>query len=184
MSSLTEPILTTSTNTDAVIEKKILSKQATQHEKLLEKIDSLETALSTLKKAADMACLEIKTLKKQAHKLKLQKQKKQVKTDRKPHGFAVPTKVSDLICEFMGLPTGSFVARTAVTQRLTEYVKEKNLQNKENPREIIPDTFLMKILGDAARNQYLTHFTIQKYINHHFIKSSPSSDNIEKTESV
>ena len=175
MSSSTEPI------TNAIIEKKPLSKQATQHEKLLEKIDSLETALSALKKAADMAVLEVKNLKKQANKVKLQKQKKQVKTDRKPHGFAVPMKVSDLLCEFMGVPVGSLVARTAVTQRLTDYIKEKNLQNTENQREVLPDIILSKLLGDAAKNQYLTHFTIQKYIKPHFSKSSPSpsSDNIE-----
>ena len=167
MSSTTEVIAT------PTIEKKPLSKQATQHEKLLEKIDSLETALLTLKKAADIAVLESKTLKKQAHKVKLPKQKKTVKPDRKPHGFAVPTKVSDLLCEFMGLPSGSLVARTAVTNRLSDYVKEKNLQNVENKRQIIPDEILTNLLGDAAKDQYLTHFTIQKYINHHFIKSSP-----------
>jgi chromatin remodeling complex protein RSC6 len=173
MSSSTEPITITNTNTNAILENKPLSKQATQHEKLLKKVDSLETALSTLKKAADIAFLEVKTLKKQAYKMKLQKQKKQVKTDRKPHGFAVPMKVSDVLCEFMGVPVGSLVARTAVTQRLTEYIKEKNLQNEKNQREVLPDIVLSKLLGDAARNQYLTHFTIQKYINHHFIKSDP-----------
>ena len=159
--------------TDTTVENKQLSKQASQHEKLLEKINSLENALYTLKKAADMAVLEVKTLKKQANKVKLQKQKKQVKTDRKPHGFAVPMKVSDLLCEFMGVPVGTLVARTAVTQRLTEYIKEKNLQNTENQREVLPDAVLSKLLGDAAKDQYLTHFTIQKYINHHFIKASP-----------
>jgi chromatin remodeling complex protein RSC6 len=155
------------------LEKKPLSKQATQHEKLLEKIDSLETALLTLKKASDLAVLEIKAVKKQAHKVKLQKQKKTVKLDRKPHGFAVPTKVSDLLCEFMGLAPGSLVARTAVTQKLTDYIKEKNLQNAENKRQVMPDETLTKLLGEAAKDQYLTHFTVQKYINHHFIKSSP-----------
>jgi chromatin remodeling complex protein RSC6 len=177
MTSITIPVQET------IVEKKPLSKQASQHEKLLEKIDSLETALSALKKAADLAVLEVKTLKKQANKVKLQKQKKQVKTDRKPHGFAVPMKASDLLCEFMGVPIGSLVARTAVTQRLTDYIAEKNLQNKENKREVIPDTVLSKLLGDAARNQFLTHFTIQKYINHHFIKPSPSPSS-DKTESV
>ena len=172
--------MSSSLTVEPIQENKPLSKQASQHEKLLEKIDSLETALSTLKKAAEMAVMEIKTLKKQANKVKLQKQKKQVKTDRKPHGFAVPVKVSELLCEFMGVPVGSLVARTAVTQRLTEYIKEKNLQNAENQREVLPDVVLSKLLGESAKDQYLTHFTIQKYINHHFIKASPS----DKTESV
>ena len=162
------------------IEQKPLSKQASQHEKLLEKIDSLEMALLTLKKATDIAVFEVKSLKKQAHKVKLQKQKKKPKTDRKPHGFAVPTKVSDLLCEFMKVPSGSLVARTAVTQRLTDYIKENQLQNKENQRQVLPDKTLIDLLGDNAKDQYLTHFTIQKYINHHFFKTTPIPTPLER----
>ena len=158
------------------LEKKPLSKQATQQEKLLERIDSLENALLTLKKTADIAVLEIKALKKQANKVKAQKQKKVPKADRKPHGFAVPTKVSDEICVFMGVAPGSLIARTEVTQRMTEYIKEKQLQNKENQRQVLPDETLNRILGDAAKDQFLTHFTIQKYINHHFLKTPKKVD--------
>ena len=57
---------------------KPLSKQASQQEKLSEKVESLETALQTLKKAADIAVLEVKALKKQILKLKVQKPKKMI----------------------------------------------------------------------------------------------------------
>jgi len=150
---------------------KPLSKQASQQEKLSEKVESLETALQTLKKAADIAVLEVKAIKKQMLKLKTQKPKKSVKTDRKPHGFAVPTKASDELCIFMGVAPGTLIARTAVTQRLTEYIKEQKLQNAECQRQVLPDATLQKLLGDASKDQFLTHFTIQKYINHHFLKS-------------
>jgi chromatin remodeling complex protein RSC6 len=153
------------------IPTKPLSKQASQQEKLSEKVESLETALQTLKKAADIAVLEVKALKKQIIKLKVQKPKKTVKTDRKPHGFAVPTNASDELCVFMGVAPGTLIARTAVTQRLTEYIKEKKLQNVECQRQVLPDATLQKLLGDASKDQFLTHFTIQKYINHHFLKS-------------
>ena len=58
------------------ITTKPLSKQASQQEKLSEKVESLETALQTLKKAADIAVLEVKAIKKQLLKLKAQKPKK------------------------------------------------------------------------------------------------------------
>jgi len=155
---------------EAIITKP-LSKQASQQEKLSEKVESLETALQALKKAADIAVLEIKALKKQVLKLKVQKPKKTVKTDRKPHGFAVPTRASDELCVFMGVAPGTLIARTAVTQRLTDYITEQKLQNVECKRQVLPDATLQKLLGDASKDQFLTHFTIQKYINHHFLKS-------------
>jgi chromatin remodeling complex protein RSC6 len=158
----------------------VLSKQATQNEKILSKIDSLETALIALKKAAEIAVGEIKGLKKQSKKIltKQQRSKKVLKTDRKPHGFAVETTVSDELCKFMGRETGSLVARTDVTKKLTDYIKEHNLQNPENKRQIIPDETLQNLLGEEAKDVYLTHFTMQKYINRHFKKATPPTTNV------
>ena len=138
----------------------------------------METIPNTITPAIPKYLFFLKTITrvkidKLANKVKIPKQKKTVKPDRKPHGFAVDSKVSDLLCEFMSVPAGSLVARTAVTQRLAEYIKEKNLQNSKNKRQVIPDETLTELFGEAAKDQYLTHFNIQKYINHHFIKSSP-----------
>lgn len=153
----------------------VLSKQATQNEKILSKIDSLETALLTLKKAAEIAVGEIKGLKKQSKKIlnKQQRSKKVLKTDRKPHGFAVPSVVSDELCQFMGCEPGALVARTDVTKKLTEYIQTHNLQNPANRRQIVPDETMQRLLGDEAKDVFLTHFTMQKYINRHFKKATP-----------
>jgi upstream activation factor subunit UAF30 len=152
----------------------VLSKQATQNEKILSKIDSLETALIALKKAAEIAVGEIKGLKKQSKKIlnKQQRSKKVLKADRKPHGFAVPSAVSDELCQFMGCEVGSLVARTDVTKKLTEYIQTHKLQNPENKRQIVPDETLQNLLGEEAKDAYLTHFTIQKYMNQHFPKDT------------
>jgi upstream activation factor subunit UAF30 len=152
-------------------EEKPLSKQASQQEKMIQRIESLEVALQTMKKTAELAVSEIKSLKKQAKKIKVNKQKKEFKGERKPHGFAVPSTVSDEICVFMGVAPGTNISRTDVTKRLTEYIKEKNLQNPKNRRQIIPDETFLNILGKEAKDEFLTHFTIQKYLNHHFTKS-------------
>ena len=53
------------------------------------------------------------------------------KGNRKPSGFAVPTKISNDLCDFMGKPGGSQVARTEVTQYIIQYIKQKDLQWEE-----------------------------------------------------
>lgn len=148
-------------------------------EKILAKIDELEMALLANKKSTELVLLDIRNLKKQVKKLKPQKKQKVPKTDRKPHGFAVPSIVSEELCLFMKVEPGTLVSRTNVTKKLTEYISENKLQNVDNKRQILPDTILSSLLGEAAKDQYLTHFTIQKYMNHHFLKSSAA---LPKTE--
>jgi chromatin remodeling complex protein RSC6 len=53
---------------------------------------------------------------------------------------------------------------------LNLYIKEQGLENPENKQIIVPDEKLWKILGDEAREEKITHFTIQKYLNKHFVK--------------
>lgn len=147
-------------------------------EKILTKIDELELALLANKKSTELVLLDIRNLKKQVKKLKPQKNKKLPKTDRKPHGFAVPSIVSDELCLFMSVEPGTLVSRTNVTKKLTDYIRENKLQNVDNKRQILPDAILFSLLGEAAKDQYLTHFTIQKYMNHHFIKATPPTANV------
>ena len=159
----------TSTNTSMEMVKN------TPQDKILLKIDELELALIANKKSAELALLEMRNLKKQIKKLKPQKNKKVLKPDRKPHGFAVPSIVSEELCAFMKVEKGTLVSRTNVTKRLTEYISENKLQNPENRRQIVPDTILSSLLGESAKDAYLTHFTIQKYMNHHFTKATVST---------
>ena len=146
-----------------------------QQDKIILKMEEVELALIANKKSAELALMELRNVKKQIKKLKPQKNKKnkKVEADRKPHGFAVPSVVSDELCSFMNVEKGSLVSRTNVTKRLTEYISEKKLQNPENKRQIIPDAVLSSLLGEPAKDIYLTHFTIQKYMNHHFSKAVP-----------
>jgi upstream activation factor subunit UAF30 len=142
-------------------------------DKLISKIESLEIALITLKKGVEITVNEIKNVKKQCKKiLSKQEQKKKNNIKTKPHGFAIPSKVSNELCIFMGREPGSLIARTEVTKKLTEYITEHKLQNPEKKIQIIPDLKLSNLLGEEAKDVLLTHFTIQKYMNHHFDKKS------------
>ena len=136
--------------------------------KLVIKIESIKNKMINQKKNMEEITNEIKIFEKSLLKLV----KKYVKKDepenageKKKSGFAVPVKVSDDLCEFMGQPKGSLIARTEVTKFLNIYIKEHELKEK---KYIVPDDVLWKLLGEEARDKELTYFTIQKYMNKHF----------------
>ena len=110
---------------------------------------------------------EIKGLQKEAAKNKN-------KGNRKPSGFAKPSKVSDALCSFMNKESGTEIARTEVTQYLINYINEKDLQYKDNKKIIMPDNALKSLLN-VKEGQEVTYFNIQALMNQHFIKKTVSA---------
>lgn len=82
---------------------------------------------------------------------------------RAPSGFAKPTKLNDELCTFLAIPTGSELARTAVTKLLNGYIMKNKLQNEANKKFILPDDSLRTLLkiGDDVK---LSYFNLQKYM--------------------
>ena len=93
---------------------------------------------------------------------------------RAPSGFAKPTVISSELCNFLGKPEGTEMARTEVTKFLTQYIAEHKLQDQANRRKILPDKPLQKLLN-ANSNDEVTYFNLQKYMKVHFPKSKVSS---------
>ena len=114
-----------------------------------------------------------KNIKKEMKGLKKAAAKSKNKGNKKPSGFANPTKVTKELCEFMNKQEGTQIARTEVTRALISYIKTNNLQNKANKKIILPDEKLKFLLG-INQEQELTYFNLQKYMNKHFI-SEPIS---------
>tara|TARA_X000001036_G_C20578978_1_gene765917 strand:+ start:103 stop:600 length:498 start_codon:yes stop_codon:yes gene_type:complete len=110
-----------------------------------------------------------RTIKKQMKSLKKEVSKGKQKGNRKPSGFAKPSKISKDLSEFMKIEEGKEVARTEVTQYLINYIKDKELTNKENKKIIQPDETLKTLL--ECGEEEVTYFNIQKYMNKHFVKS-------------
>ena len=106
---------------------------------------------------------KIKTLEKEANKNKN-------KGNKKPTGFASPMNVTPEICKFMKVPEGTKLARTEVTKFLIQYIKENNLQNPKQKKEIKPDNALRSLL-DIKKNakEPLTYFNLQSKMNKHFV---------------
>ena len=115
-----------------------------------------------------------KNIKKEMKVLKKVSEKSKNKGNKKPSGFANPTKVTKELCEFMNKQEGTQIARTEVTRALISYIKLNNLQNKANKKIILPDEKLQFLLG-INEEQELTYFNLQKYMNKHFISSTISS---------
>jgi len=133
------------------------------------KLQQLSVVISSLK-------TEFRTLeKKWARELKVaQKQnskRKRKAGNRAPSGFVKPTCISDELAKFLDKPSGSEMARTEVTREVNKYIRAHNLQDKENGRKIHPDAKLATLLK-LTKTDELTYFNLQKYMSHHFAKST------------
>ena len=114
-----------------------------------------------------------KSVKKQIKILAKEAKKNKQKGNRKPSGFAVPSKISPELCDFMKKPHDSEVARTEVTQYIIAYIKQNNLQWTKNRKIIKPDAALLSLL--ASGSDEVTYFNLQRYMNKHFVKNKKTS---------
>lgn len=90
--------------------------------------------------------------------------------NKKPSGFVKPTPLSDELCAFLDQPSGTEMARTAVTKEINKYIQANELKDKSNGRIILPDAKLTKLLKIGPNDDQLTYFNLQKYMSHHFPK--------------
>jgi len=111
-----------------------------------------------------------KSSKKYIKQLEKELSKRKPKGNRKPSGFARPSKISTKLCNFMNKPEGSELARTEVTQYLISYIKDNKLQDEKDKRVITPNNELRTLLG-ISDNDELNYFNLQSYMNQHFIKN-------------
>ena len=98
-------------------------------------------------------------------------QKKRQNAKNSPSGFAKPNKISDELCDFIGVPHGTEKSRTDITRFINSYVKEHNLNKPENKRFILPDDKLKKILNVGDKED-INYFILQKLISHQFPPSA------------
>ena len=142
---------------------------------IFEQFDNIISNLSDFRSQVNGIQQQLKLLeknvKKQMKGLKKDIDKKKSKGNKKPSGFAKPSKVTKELCEFMNKSEGTEIARTEVTRALVNYIKNNNLQNENNNKIITPDLKLKFLLG-VEDGQEVTYFNIQKFMNKHFVKSS------------
>lgn len=125
----------------------------------------LKTLHNNLKILQKEVLKERKELIKKSNKIKKKKKKTNLS------GFAVPTKITNELAEFLHLDNDIEISRTDVTSLICKYIKENNLQNPDNKKIIIPDERLKKLFkGYLGEEDKLEFFNIQSYLKYHFIK--------------
>jgi chromatin remodeling complex protein RSC6 len=98
---------------------------------------------------------------------------KNLHADKKPKlennsGFMKPIKISEDLANFLETNPEEPITRVHVTKKLCQYIKEKDLQNPEDRREIIPDDKLKSLF--KLGSEKLTYYSMQKQIQQHIFK--------------
>jgi chromatin remodeling complex protein RSC6 len=83
--------------------------------------------------------------------------------------FLQPSKISPALAKFCGVSADTMISRTDATRKIAAYIKEHNLQNPENRREILSDATLTSLFA-LTKEDKLNYFNLQRYIKPHFIK--------------
>ena len=135
--------------------------------KLILQFQDIQSVMKTLH--SNLKVLQKEVLKEQKDsKKKESKNKKKSDKKKAPSGFAVPSLISNDLADFLNVPHGSELARTEVTSKVIQYVKDHNLQNPEKKVQIIPDDKLTKILKQD-KDDVIRFFNLQTYLKKHFL---------------
>jgi chromatin remodeling complex protein RSC6 len=135
-------------------------------------IQSMEETIKQNKQVIQIMEKQFQQFKKFANSFIIQSKKTHEKKPRKPSGFVLPVPASPELCQFLNIPEGSEVSRTEVTKHIIAYIQEKNLFHPEKKTLVVPDEALGDLLGPMVDLDTLTRFTIQKYMNRHFLSKN------------
>ncbi len=152
---------------DAVVGEVASEDKESSGDNVIQVLTEKLTALTTLNKEIQVALRQVAKSYDKLHKIVDKIQKKRDNARKSPSGFAKPNKISDELCDFIGVPRGTEKSRTDITRYINSYVKEHNLNKPTNRRIILPDDKLKAILN-VKEGEEVTFFILQRLISHHF----------------
>ena len=91
-------------------------------------------------------------------------------------GFLKPVHISKDMAQFAGWDSSQPKSRVDATKALCKYIRDNNLQNPENRRQIFPDEKLKKLLGYEDGSEPLTYYSMQTYMKPHFKALAPVAE--------
>jgi upstream activation factor subunit UAF30 len=98
-------------------------------------------------------------------------EEKKNRTENNNSGFMKPVKISPELAKFINVSAEDPITRVLITKKICEYIKEKDLQNPSDRREILPDESLRRIFQlTDNESEPLTYYSIQKKIQSHISK--------------
>ena len=139
--------------------------------KLVNQFQDIQSVMKTLHANLKLLQKEVLRERKESKKKESKSNKKKSDKKRSPSGFAKPAPISNELSAFLNLENGIELARTEVTSKVIAYVKEHQLQNPENKKQILLDEKLKKLLT-PEEGDVVTYFNLQTYLKKHFIGTS------------
>lgn len=128
--------------------------------------------LADLSKTIKELVIESKSIEREFNTVvkKLQKTSKKKKNTSRPlSGFAVPTKLTDELYDFLSIQHGTMIARKDVTKMMNQYIVENNCRDLNDRRKIIPNEALKKLFN-CGEGENITYFNLQSYMKKHYTK--------------
>jgi len=116
---------------------------------------------------------EVKATRNDAARVMKQRQKPK-RASNNSSGFMKPVKISSEMARFTGWKPENLASRVEVTKYICDYIKENDLQNPKDRRQILPDDRLKKLLkyNEEKDGKPLTYYFLQKKIQPHFTSSA------------
>ena len=139
---------------------------------LLNQLKTVQTMLRDLtahaSKLERRVAKESKLLQKKANG----KVKRKQDPNRAPSGFSKPGPVSKELLTFLKaqetkMTDDNLIARTDVTKAISDYCRNKGLQDQKDKRKLNADKTLVKLLK-LKKGDELTFFNLQKFMKIHF----------------
>jgi chromatin remodeling complex protein RSC6 len=162
-----EPVAAVETKEKEVVVTEGTEDKEAPSDNVIQVLTEKLTSLTTLNKEIQVALKQVVKSYDKLQKIVDKIQKKRDNARKSPSGFAKPNKISDELCDFIGVDHGTEKSRTDITRYINSYVKEHNLNKPTNRRIILPDDKLRAILN-VKDNEEVTFFILQRLISHHF----------------
>lgn len=143
-------------------------------------LTDFETQIGLIRQSDNKGVIGLKyfkTLTRQVRQLRMDvsknvKVRKQTNRENsKTSGFMKPVAVSKEISTFAGWKENELHSRVDVTKFICQYIKENDLQNPSDRRQIKPDKKLKTLLKITDKEKEpLTYYSLQRHIQPHFTK--------------
>jgi len=117
----------------------------------------------------------LKQLKKDTTRAMKQKRRNPNRAKNTSSGFMKPVAISGEMSKFTGWGADELKSRVDVTKYICGYIRDNNLQNPDDRRQIVPDkklTALLKLDKKSLKEEPLTYYSLQKKIQPHFVSAS------------
>lgn len=142
---------------------------------LLGVVDTLKTENARVREENRRVLSTVEAVQKRAVKFvrKATKGKRPKRKAGNNSGFKKPVLLTDDFCKFLDKPVGSYVSRTDAMASIRKYIKDHELQNPTDRRQIRPDNtlaHLLQINTASLDDEPLTYFNLNRVTKHLFVK--------------